>query len=367
MGRIAVLQIDSVQVVERAHLVPVFSRLGPYDRGVVERAATRAPRRLVETWAHEASYVRPDVYHALAWRRAGADQWAWGRMRRVAAEHPEVVAEVHALIARSGPMTARETRRALGHDPDHSTRAFGSWDWGLAKSALEYLFYAGELGGAGRTAQFERRYDLAERVIPPSAPDSPVGEVDGQRTLVDIAARALGVATAHSLADYFRMPVGATRDAIAHLVRQGVLAEVAVDSWRHPAYLHREATIPRHVSARALLSPFDSLVFDRRRLEELFAMHHRLEYYVPPERRIWGYYVMPFLLGQEMVARVDLKADRARGTLIVRAAHLEPDFPADRVSAALTCELADLASWLGLPSIRVDDAESPLGARLTRA
>jgi uncharacterized protein YcaQ len=365
MDRLALLQVDSVLVVVRAHLVPLFSRLGPYDRSLVTRAIERPPRRLLETWAHEASLVRPDVYHLLEWRRAGADEYAWGRMRRIAAEHPEIVAEVRAAVGAHGPMTARQTRAALGHAHDRSTEPFGSWDWGPAKSALEYLFWTGEVACPGRTAQFERRYDLAERVVPPAGADIPRDHASQQRRLIEIAAQALGVATPASLADYFRMPTDLARAAIAGLVADGVLEPVSVEGWTQPAYLHREARTPRSVHSAALLSPFDSMIFDRRRLEELFAMRHRLEYYVPPQRRIWGYYVMPFLLGEEMVARVDLKADRAASRLIVRAVHLEPGQAVGQVGAALAAEVAELAVWLGLNTITLDDAAGALAPWVT--
>jgi uncharacterized protein YcaQ len=242
---------------------------------------------------------------------------------------------------------------ALG-EPARTGPKASWWEWGAAKAALEYLFFAGAIAAAGRTAQFERLYDLADRVIPPPSPTLPTDDDGRRRALIDLAGRALGVATERSLADYFRMPGDLARAAIVGLVEAGVLAPVAVEGWRRTAYLHREARRPRRVEASALLSPFDSMVFERARLEELFGMRHRLEYYVPKERRVWGYYVMPFLLGERMVARVDLKADRAGGRLLVLAAHLEPDAQVGAVAPALAAELGELATWLGLGDVVVE-------------
>jgi uncharacterized protein YcaQ len=366
MNQLGLLQIDSVQVVERAHLMPLFSRLGAFDRAIVDRATKRSPRKLIETWAHEASLVPPDVYHLLEWRRAGVNRYAWRRMQRVAAEHPGAVARIRALVDKHGPLTSRQVHTKLGYEHTPAGGSFGSWNWSEAKSALEYLFFIGQIASAGRTAQFERLYDLAERVVPPPQTDLPGDPASQQRALIEIAARALGVGTERCLADYFRMPTDLARIAIGALVEREVLQPVLVEGWPRPTYLHRDARQPRAVTARALLSPFDSMVFERRRLEELFGMHYRLEYYLPPARRVWGYYVMPFLLGEQMVGRVDLKADRAEGRLMVRHAYLEPGASPAEVAPPLAAELADLARWLGLRDID-SVAGGELGKALTRA
>ncbi|MDR1152695.1 MAG: winged helix DNA-binding domain-containing protein [Bifidobacteriaceae bacterium] len=359
MDRVALLQIDSVNVVERAHFMPPFSRLGPYDRGLVVRAASRSPRRLVEAWGHEASLVRPDVYQLLAWKRANPDRWAWGSVLRVATERPDAVARAYRLVTDFGPMTAREVRAEMDEAPGRA----GWWDRGVAKSALEYLFFVGDLAAAGRTTQFERRYDIASRVIPPPDAGCPTDAADQQRSLIEIAARALGVGTERCLADYFRMPRTMARAAIVDLVEDGVIEPVTVEGWGDTAYLHREARIPGRVAACALLSPFDSLVFERNRLEMLFSMRHRLEYYVPAAKRVWGYYVMLFLLGEQMVARVDLKADRAGRRLDVRSVHPEPGHAAGAVAGPLAAELVSLAHWLDLDQVHVP-ADGDLAAEL---
>ncbi|MDR1807129.1 MAG: winged helix DNA-binding domain-containing protein [Propionibacteriaceae bacterium] len=348
VDRLGLVQIDSVNIVERAHLLPFFSRLGPFDRGLFDRALER--RRVLETWAHEASFVRPDVYHLVEWRRRDVARYAWGSMRRAATDHADVVARVRDLVTEHGPVTASVIQTFF--EATHPRRKTGwGWNWSVAKAALEYLFFTGELASAGRTAGFERRYDLAERVVPPAPPGLPEDDAGRYRALTALAARAQGVATAADLADYFRVRLPAVRTAIRELVEAGELVPATVEGWKRPAWRCVGAVVPRTVAARALVVAFDPVVFTRPRVEALFGVKFRLEYYVPREQRVWGYFVMPFLLGDHVAARVDLKADRAASRLVVQAAYVEPGEDERHVAAELGAELADLATWLGLSEV----------------
>ena len=352
VGRIGLLQIDSVNVLARAHLMPVYSRLGPYDVGLLDRAAAEPPRRLVECWAHVASFVPPTTYRLLEWRRRRYATEAWGSISGIALSHSSVVAEIRDLIAERGPMTASQVHELYAADHPRTRTEWG-WNWTVAKRALEFLFFTGEVTAARRNAAFERCYDLTERVLPPhvlAAP--PVAEDDAVRALVEISARAHGIGTLRCLADYFRLQQAPTRHAVDELVEDGVLLPVTVRGWDRPAYLHRDARRPRRATAAALLSPFDPLVFERRRLEELFGMRYRIEIYVKAPDRVHGYYVLPFLLGETLAARVDLKADRTAGVLRVLSAFAEPGAPA-HTAAALAAELRLMAGWLGLGDVVV--------------
>lgn len=359
VDRTGLLQIDSVNVLARAHLMPVFSRIGPYDTALLDRAAGRAPRRLVEAWAHEATLVPVGTWPLLGWqRRSWRDTWL-GRADGFWVERAAEIDEVRRIVRAEGPVTAREVHERLAHGP---RGAGGWWEWTVAKEALERLFFVGEVAVAGRTSSFERRYDLPERVLPRAVLETPEPDrADAVRGLVEIAARALGVASVRCLADYFRMLQAPTAAAARELVEEGVLRPVTVPGWTRLAYLHRDAVLPRRATGRALLSPFDPVVFERQRLERLFGTFYRIEIYTPAHKRVHGYYVLPFLLGERVAARVDLKADRASGTLLVQAAHLEthddprPPSPAE-VAHELAAELALLAGWLGLERVRAGDA-----------
>ncbi len=364
--RLGVLQLDSVNVFLRAHYMPIFSRLGPYDRARLDRIAGHGEgpidRRLIEYWAHEASLVPLETHPLLRWRMADVDREAWGSISRVAREHPDVVAETLALVAERGPIRARDTGAVRGPPrPGHM------WNWHQGKVALEHLFFTGRVAAA-RRINFERHYDTAERVIPAAIRELPTpSRADAQRELVRIAARALGVATEPDLGDYFRLPRRDSKARVAELVADGELVPVAVEGWNASAYLWPNARRPRKLNARALLSPFDSLIWFRQRTERLFGFHYRIEIYTPAAKRLYGYYVLPFLLGEKLVARIDLKSDRAQSVLLVQGAFAQSDVELDHVAAELAEELRAVAAWLGLDQVvvrRRGDLAAALGAHL---
>jgi uncharacterized protein len=361
VNRVALFQIDSVNVVTRAQYLPLFSRLGPYPTGLLDRAYGRAPRRMFEYWAHEASLVRVDLQPALRFRMARADQHAWGGMRRLARERPDLVSWVLAEVAKRGPLTSREVQS----DASRRTKGWG-WNWSEVKTALEWLFFCGEVTSMTRNSAFERVFDLPERVLPAAIVQAPTpDDAEAHRQLIMVAAKAHGVGTEQCLRDYFRLRPEESRQAIRDLVDAGELFPVRIKDWRRQAYLHPGARIPRSVRARALISPFDSLIFERTRTEALFRFRYRIEIYVPPANRVHGYYVLPFLLGDQLVARVDLKADRQAGLLRVQSAHAESTAPANTADE-LAQELGALAGWLGLKGVEVTGMGS-LGPGLARS
>lgn len=344
LDRLALHQIDSVNVLTRAHYMPAFSRLGSYDTTLVDRAAwgTRGQRRMFEYWAHEASLLPLELHPLLRWRMDRADRGMMrsAGMRAFAGERRgEAMALLH-RIRSEGPLAASDIE---------SSRT-GWWMWSDAKLALEWLFYAGHVTTATRRRGFERVYDVPERVIPRAILDLPTpDEATAQAALVARAARALGVATATELRDYFRLSPADNAAAITRLVEEGVLRPVTIPGWPK-AYILHQARRPRRITGQALLAPFDPLIWERARTERLFGFNYRIEIYVPAAKRRYGYYVLPFLLDGELVARVDLKADRQRRRLQVQSCHLEPGAPPD-TSERLGAELELMAGWLGLDSV----------------
>jgi len=345
--RLGLFQIDSINVLTRAHYMPLYSRIGAYDPQILHRMYGRAPRRMFEYWAHEASLVRSEFYPYLRFRMRDGERM-WGSMERVAQERPALVDWVLGEVAERGPLSAREIDQDAARTRDH-----WGWNWSAVKTALEYLFYRGDVTSARRNSAFERVYDLPERVLPASALGAPEPERDeAHRVLLRHAASALGVGTEQCLRDYFRLAPQPSRTAIAELVDAGELLPARIDGWSRPAYVHADAPRPGPVRARALISPFDPLVFERRRTEELFGFRYRIEIYVPEAKRVHGYYVLPFLLGDALVARVDLKADRAAGALLVKGAYAEEGAPPE-TATELAVELETMAAWLGLDRIEV--------------
>ncbi len=365
LSRVRLLQLDSVNVAVRAHYAPLFSRLGRYDPALVDTAAwqdsARRPRMLVEYWAHEASLVPVEDWPLL---RSGAKPQGWWRRYGALAEaEPALVDDVLAVVKELGPVGAGTIERELtGPGP----RTPGSWwERSTVKRICEWLFGIGELT-TGTRVGFERRYDLTERVIPPHVLGRRVAPEDAARELVDNAARATGVATEPDLRDYYRLGPRASKRAVAELVEQGTLEPVRVPGWRHDAYRHVSARAPRTVPGRALLCPFDPLVWERDRTERLFGFRYRIEIYVPASQRVYGYYVFPFLLDGELVGRVDVKADRAARVLRVPGAFAEPGADRARVAAELAAELGVMARWLGLDGVAVGE-RGDLAEALRRA
>lgn len=350
--RLQLVQIDSVNVLARSHYLPFFSRLGGYDRDILARLSGTSPRKMMEYWAHEASFIRPEHFADLKlWQNRN---WVGaGAMDPVL--RTQLAGRILDVLDGGRPMTARQVTEAVGHQESAVKDQWG-WNWNAVKRVLEHLFEAGTVSSSARTEQFERRYTLTERVLPPAlrsggtpAPDRDAAMV----RLIEASARAHGIGTVRCLADYFRLPVRPAAAAVEQLVAEGVLEAVEVRGWDGVQYLHRDAARPRRATGRALLSPFDSLVFERRRLERLFGFHYRIEIYTPEAKRRFGYYVLPFLLGEDMVARVDLKADRSAGLLLVRGAYAEPHAPSHTASE-LAAELAQMALWLGLEGVVVE-------------
>lgn len=361
LDRVGQFQIDSVNVVERAHYLPLYSRYGPYDRAVLDRAAHRNPRLAFEYWGHAASLIDVALEPALRWRMAAYRAEPWTEVARLESERPGLVAELLGSLHDS-PLTARELDAGAPRN-----RTNWGWNWSETKMILEWLFTSGQIGAMRRNSQFERVYGPMSDVLG-AAIELPTPEADdARRILVRRAARALGVATVRCLADYFRLSKGRAAAAVKELEAAGELVPVSVSGWSDRAWLWHEAAEPRRVRAAALVSPFDSLVFERGRLEGLFGFRYRIEIYVKPELRQYGYYVYPFLLDERFVARVDLKADRAAGVLRVAAAWAEDGVDHGRVAAALLAELQLLASWLGLTDVAVNDRGDLAGALRVRA
>jgi uncharacterized protein len=369
ISRIQVLQLDSVSVAVRAHYAPVFSRLGPYDRDVLDRAAwshsARSPRLLVEYWAHEAALMAVDDWPLLRWRMRQYTHGRWGT--HIVKANPQLAEDILAAVAELGPSTAGQIEAHLAAEPRRKKGAW--WTRSDTKWVAEALFASGALTTATRVG-FARHYDLVERVLPPSVLAREVDDDEAVRDLTLRAASALGVGTEADIRDYFRLSAQQVKPAIADLLAAGEIERVDVDGWSAPAYLRAGRTLPRTDRGTALLCPFDPLIFFRPRVERLFGFHYRIEIYTPAAKRQYGYYVWPLLMDGRLVARVDLKADRAADSLRVLGAFGEPDVPRARVAAALAGELESMASWLGLGGFSVSgrgDLAGELRASTKRA
>lgn len=356
LARTGLLQIDSVSAVVRAHYMPLYSRLGPYPLALLDNAAVTRKRKVFEYWAHEASFLPVETYPLMRWRmeRAERGEEMYNGLAKWGRERAAYIEDIYREVVQRGPIAASALEGQKGSG--------GWWGWSDAKHAFEWLFWAGRITTASRRG-FERRYDLPERVLPPAILALPVpSPEDAHRELLRISARAHGVATAGDLRDYFRLSPADIKGRIEELVDAGDLLPVRVEGWDKPAYLYKDARFPRKIYARALLAPFDPVVFERARTERLFDFRYRIEIYTPAEKRQYGYYVLPFLLGERIVARIDLKADRPAGVLRVHAAYAEPGAP-PQTAAELFEELKLMQGWLGLERIEVAPA-GDLGSAL---
>jgi len=345
VGHVGVVQLDSVNVFARSHYMPFFSRLGPYDRGAVDRWLWRSGE-MFEYWGHMASLLPSSEHRLFRWRMDHG--WTWNRAERLIAEQPGYLDSVLAQVGEKGPLQTSDL------DEPGSRDDTAMWNWSNGKVALEMLFIQGRVTTADRP-NFVRMYDLTERVIPSrhlgaATPD----QDDAIAELLVLAAASLGVGTADDLADYHRIRMPVARPVLSRLVEAGRLIEVSVDGWDRPGYLHPDASLPRRAAGTALLSPFDSLIWYRPRVERIWGFHYRIEIYVPEPRRVYGYYVLPFLLDGELVARVDLKTDRRGNAMLVKGAFAEPGVDQVAVGAALGSELELVASWLGLDDVKVE-------------
>lgn len=361
--RLGLLQIDSVNALVRSHYLPVFSRLGGYPKQLLEQAAWSQgrQRRLFEYWGHEASLLPIELYPLMRWRmrRAALGQGIYQQLATFGREQQPVIARVLQAVREQGALGA-------GSLSTRQERAGPWWDWSAEKLALEWLFAAGELTVAGRRG-FERLYDLPERVLPDAVLNHPdVSEDQAQRSLLLHAAAALSIGTEKDLRDYFRQDPLPSRKALAELVEAGSLQVVRVEGWRQPAFCMPGRNPPRKVQASALLSPFDSLIWERARTERLFDFRYRLEIYTPQAKRVYGYYVLPFLHHERIAARVDLRAERALGRLAVHAVHEELTGLDEEGMRALAHHLRQLADWLGLEQVQVNCARAS-GVRLKLA
>ena len=364
IGRLGVLQIDSVNALVRSHYLPLFSRLGAYDRTLLEQAAWSQGRRrgLFEYWGHEASLLPLSFHPLLRWRmqQARNGEGIYKHMARFGREQQPLIRRVLQSVSEQGALGAG----SLGQ------KAAGSsawWGWSAEKHALEWLFAAGEVTVAGRRG-FERLYDLPERVLPAAVLSAPeLNSAEAQRQLLLHAADALGVATEKDLRDYYRLDARDSQARLAELLEAGELQQLRVQDWAQPAYCRGTPKIPRRIETSALLSPFDSLIWERARTERLFDFRYRLEIYTPQHKRVYGYYVLPFLHRERLAARVDLRAERAHGCLAVHAVHVEAAGLDEQGLVALASSLRAMAAWLGLERVALNCTSSNavrLGAHL---
>jgi uncharacterized protein len=357
-GEIGLIQIDSVNVLVRSQELPLFARLGPHDRSLLPSMADDG--ELFEYWAHEASHLPLDVHPLMRWRMEGAEFDAWGGLVKLSKANPGFIDQVLATVRERGPVVAGDLRTRTG--PKGSW-----WDWDHGKQALEWLFWSGQITARRRSSDFARLYDVPDRMLPAETIALPTpSREDAHAELLVRSARHHGVGTAKDLADYYRLNIRECAPIFAALVEEGRLVAVEVEGWNAPAFMSPDAVVPRRVDARALLSPFDPVVWERARAERVFGFRYRIEIYVPQPKRVYGYYVLPFLLGDELVGRVDLKADRTRGVLMVQSAWHEPDCDTPEVVGELLDELRLMASWLDLDAVEVS-GKGDLGPMLKRA
>lgn len=343
---LGLLQIDYVNVLVPAHYMVPFSRLGAYDRSLLDRLLFEK-RDLVEQWAHEASILPMETWPLLAHRHA--EFYRSKQFDAFKRKHPDYVDGVLDEVRERGPVHADD----FDTPPGVARHVPGAWRRSIPRIVLEHHFGFGRLVASNRRPNFSREYDLPERVVPQAHLRQTVPKEEAQRQLLLQAARAQGISSAGDLADYWRLPMAQARPRLDELVERGELREVEVEGWRGPGYLHPKARTPRKIGGSSLLSPFDPVVWTRDRLARLYGFDFVLEIFVPPAKRKWGYYVVPFLYGDRLAARVDLKAQRADKRLDVLAAYLEPHADAEPVAAALAEELRTFAGWLGLESVRV--------------
>ena len=346
LDAIGLIQIDSVNVLVRSQELPLFARLGPHPRTLIP-AATEAGE-MFEYWCHEASHLPVEMHPLVRYRMERARSGAmWPGLRDIARRKPRLVAEIRRRVHEDGAIVAGDVRTRTG--PKGTW-----WDWDDGKAILEFLFWTGEIGARRRPSDFARVYMPLEAAIPARILAMPTpSEREARGQLLLRAARATGVATASDLFDYHRQKRADAAPALADLMEQGHIREVSVEGWKETAYVPDGAVVPRSVAARALLSPFDSMVWNRARTERLFGFRYRIEIYTPAHKRVHGYYVLPFLLDDRLVARVDLKADRQAGVLRVQGAYAEPGTDRGHVAAEMTTELVVMARWLGLSGLAV--------------
>lgn len=369
LGRIQLIQMDSVSVAVRAHYMPLYSRLGAYDRSLLDKAAwmptSTSPRMLVEYWAHEAALIPVADWSLFGWRREDYADGRWWKASVIEETHPGLRAAIHSAIAELGPSTSGVLEKHLGHVPAAERGTW--WDRSAVKRMCEAMFASGELA-ATRDTGFARHYCEPADVIDAPTLTEKISRPEAMVELMRRSVRALGIGIEADLRDYYRLPVADARAALAELVASGEVEQVTVAGWKQPAYLDPSARMPRRVEGDTLLSPFDSLIFFRPRVQRLFDFDYRIEIYVPEHKRVHGYYVFPFLMDGELVARVDLKADRAAGVLRVQSAHAEANVgaDADEVPVRLAASLHDFAGWLDLDDVLVAD-RGDLAPALRRA
>jgi uncharacterized protein YcaQ len=358
LDHIGLIQIDSVNVLARSQELTLFSRLGNHPRSLIPDAT--ADGELFEYWCHEASHLPTSMHRLVRWRMEDARNGTmWPGLQRFAKSKSQFVQEVRDRVFNDGPLVAGDVKTRTG--PKGSW-----WDWDDGKAALEYLFWTGEITAQRRPNDFARMYFAPQHVLPKEVLKAKTPtEFEARSELLLLAAKSLGIATASDLLDYHRQKPAVAKPVLAELVKQGNLEQVRVEGWRDVAYMLPGVSTPRSMNTRALVSPFDSLVWCRPRIERLWDFHYRIEIYTPEQKRVYGYYVLPFAFGDRIVARVDLKADRQAGVLLVHGAYSEPEIDVKHVVSELAEELKLMALWLGLDAVKVGD-KGDLSSALSR-